>query len=445
MNIDSLTLIGFRGIKNLSLNFHKQLTVVVGNNGAGKSTILDALAILLSWVVARIRSSGSSGRNIQELDIYCHAIFACLNIKTDGIGEWLLVKSKKSSIDKRMTNFETLKEFIEIETSNKIKIKSTEKSFLQAVSDYAKTVREIIGTNDGYCSIPLFVYYPINRAVLDIPLRIRKSHEFSLLEAYDNALTSGAANFRSFFEWFRNREDLENENKRDSTDNFVDKQLQAVRAALECFLPEFKHFKVKRNPLRMVAIKHEREIRIEQLSDGEKCLIAMIGDLARRLAIANPTLENPLFGEGIVLIDEIELHLHPTWQRSFVGNLIRTFPNCQFVLSTHSPQVLGEVKGESIRVLFRDENSNIQCHTPDQALGLDSVEILEVIMGTSARNKEITEKLHQIFVLIDEDKFEEAKQSIRILKEKLNGSIPEIVRAESLITMLEPSEEDNHD
>jgi len=440
MKINDLKLINFRGIKDLSLNFHKQITIIVGNNGAGKSTILDALSILLSWVIARVRTLGSSGRNIQELDIRYNEILSGLVINTN-IGAWGLIKFKKGfSISKKHANNEMLNK-----TLNEIQTELTEKSFLKIVSLYAEEIREKINSSNGNCSISLFVYYPINRAVLDVPLRIRKSHEFSLLEAYDNALTSGAANFRAFFEWFRNREDLENENKANSTNNFIDKQLQAVRTALECFLPEFKHFKVKRNPLRMVATKYEREIRIEQLSDGEKCLIAMIGDLARRLAIANPVLENPLLGEGIVLIDEIELHLHPTWQRNFVSNLTRTFPNCQFVLSTHSPQVLGEVKGESIRILSRNENNEIKCYTPDQALGLDSVEILEELMGASARNKDITEQLHHIFMLIDEEQFEDAKKSIANLKEKLNGSIPEIVRAESLITMLEPSEEDNHD
>lgn len=70
---------------------------------------------------------------------------------------------------------------------------------------------------------------------------------------------------------------------------------------------------MKRNPLRMVVNKGSLTISVDLLSDGEKCTLALIGDLARRIALANPNRDNPLDGEGIVLIDEIELHMHPSW------------------------------------------------------------------------------------------------------------------------------------
>jgi predicted ATP-binding protein involved in virulence len=73
----------------------------------------------------------------------------------------------------------------------------------------------------GEVNLPVFVYYPVNRAVLDIPLRIREKHRFDLLSAYDESLTSGA-NFRTFFEWFREREDLENENLRHMLKTFAE-------------------------------------------------------------------------------------------------------------------------------------------------------------------------------------------------------------------------------
>lgn len=118
---------------------------------------------------------------------------------------------------------------------------------------------------------------------------------------------------------------------------FPDPHLEAVREALRQFLPEFDNLTVRRNPLRMEVEKNGERLTVNQLSDGEKCLIALIGDLARRLAIANPVLRNPLDGEGVVLIDEIDLHLHPKWQRLVVPKLRTVFPNCQFVISTHSP------------------------------------------------------------------------------------------------------------
>jgi len=120
------------------------------------------------------------------------------------------------------------------------------------LKEFILQLRDNITESDELCSIPLFAYYPVNRAVLDIPLRIRIAHKFELLEAWDNSLTS-AANFRAFFDWFRQREDLENENRtylenqnKPEGWEFPDKQLNAVRHALSEFLPEFSDFKVRR-------------------------------------------------------------------------------------------------------------------------------------------------------------------------------------------------------
>ena len=85
-------------------------------------------------------------------------------------------------------------------------------------------------------------------------------------------------------------------------------------------------------------------IPVAKLSDGERGMLALVFDLTRRLAQANPNLDDPAAeGVGVVLIDEIDLHLHPEWQRTIVTNLPETFPRLQFIATTHSPQVIGEV------------------------------------------------------------------------------------------------------
>jgi predicted ATP-binding protein involved in virulence len=455
VKIERLILENFRGVgKTLELPLEPDLTVLAGINGSGKSTILDALAILLSWVMARTRRAGGSGIPISELSINNSAGYARIRAESR-IPEklyWQLVKTKKGHVQPLGSATE-----------------------LDAVSKYSKSIQEQISDTQEKCNIPLFAYYPVNRAVLDIPLRIRQSHEFGLLEAWDGAL-AGAASFRHFFEWFRNREDLENEeriwalldNKREelspefiasiekkiktSWQEFMrgegenwtgvtDSQLDAVRNVLQAFLPNFRGFSVRRNPLRMTAQKNAQEIRIDQLSDGEKCLIALVGDLARRLAIANPQLVNSLEGEGIVLIDEVDLHIHPTWQRKILANLNRTFPGCQFVVSTHSPQVLGEAEARQIRLLAQSEDQGFSYSIPMQAKGLNSNEILDELMrpnGNSlSRNQETQEKLDQLFSLIDQDDFSKAKALIVELKQQLHGDIPDIIRAESLIFMLD--------
>src|SRR5690606_19957875 len=103
--------------------------------------------------------------------------------------------------------------------------------------------------------------------------------------------------------------------------------------------------------------KGKTTLNINQLSDGERGVLALVMDIARRLYQANPGLNDPLKeGEAVILIDELDLHLHPKWQRSIVENLIRVFPNCQFIASTHSPQIIGEVEPKSITVIDNGTN-----------------------------------------------------------------------------------------
>jgi predicted ATP-binding protein involved in virulence len=188
-----LNLKNFRDAQALSLELDPKLNVFVGVNGSGKSTVLDAIAIMLSWPASRIIRPGAYGRQITETDITngksSSSIQLACEIDNKTI-EWKLVKNRKGHAA------------------------SEDKSNLHDLKDYVTAIQNQISETSGKVSIPLFVYYPVNRAVLEIPLRIRGQHNFELLTAYDNALTSGA-NFRTFFEWFRVREDLENEKLRD--------------------------------------------------------------------------------------------------------------------------------------------------------------------------------------------------------------------------------------
>lgn len=414
MKIQDVTIQNFRGISSnpFSVSLDPQLTVFIGSNGIGKSTILDALSMIFSRMINTINSKKKQRHLFKETDFPSGRYEqTTISLDTNLGSNWAILKPK---------------------SSNKI--------IIVHEGDDFKTLLNHIAESDYNCSIPVFIHYNTNRAVLDIPLRIRKKHEFSLLETYDDTLMGGTK-FRHFFEWFRNREDLENELKKEHQDfSYQDKQLNAVRQAIESILNDFSALSVRRNPLRMVVKKHDQELRVDQLSDGEKCLLALVGDLARRLAIANPTLSQPLHGEGIVLIDEIELHLHPKWQRMILGKLCEIFPNCQFIVSTHSPQTVGEVSQQHIRILEKDEENQLIARIPDQALGLTSGEILEELMYTSKRDEDISQKLDAIYTLIDDEDFLSAKDQISALKIELNGSIPEIVRMEGLITMLECDE-----
>ncbi len=212
---------------------------------------------------------------------------------------------------------------------------------------------------------------------------------------------------------------------------YIDRQLGAVRKAVENILDGYSQLRVRRSPLRMTILKNGEELIINQLSGGEKCLIALVGDLARRLAIANPCLDNPLDGNGIVLIDEIDLHLHPIWQREIVPKLKQTFPNCQFLLTTHSPQILSHVSPAGIFGLKR-ANGRTEMVRPEASYGLDSNRILEDIMGVPERPIEIKQKLSELFIVINKGDIVKAREIMNNMLEQI-GDDPELTKAEVLI------------
>ncbi len=412
MRVKTLSIENFRGINEMSLEFGDSgIAVFVGVNGSGKTSILECLAILLSRLTGRIRSTKGTGRFFTEHDITIGTNSARAEIQIVHSGKeiaWRVTKARRGRKDQRITNLTEIKALVE-------------------------QVHEELEL-DPETSLPVAVYYSVNRAVLDIPLRIRTRHPFDQLAAYDLALAGGRNDFRVFFEWFRNREDIENEERlRRGRAKHRDRQLEAVRKAVYRMLDGFSHLSVRRSPLRMTVRKNGKELTVNQLSDGEKCLMALIGDLARRLAIANPHLENPLNGEGVVLIDEIDLHLHPKWQRDVIIGLREAFPSCQFFLSSHSPQVLSEVKREEIYLLLATADGITASHPSSSSYGRETNQILEETLGVAPRPPRYEKKLRQYFRLLAEEKFQKAERLREELEREIGEDEPKFARADALL------------
>ena len=431
MKLTKLHLTNYRGAKDLIINLDPKLNVFIGTNGTGKSTILDSVALMLSWIIKRIENPKSSGSSIPDSSITNQQNFAMIEMTMENEGKiltWKLHKVRPGRISKEGSDLTQLKQ-------------------------YTESVRMQLDQQQG-TSLTLFAYYPVNRAVsmLDIPRRIRIKHSFSPLAAYNNALNS-EANFRIFFEWFREREDIENENFRLIKQNektslfpeddfnklteqptYPDPQLEAVRQTIEKFLPGFTQPRVRRNPLRMEIIKDRQILRIEQLSDGEKCLIAMVGDLARRLVILNSSHPQPLTAPAIILIDEIDLHIHPQWQRRIIPTLLATFPNCQFLITTHSPHVVTHVQPENLQILEQTE-AGIQVNSASESYGKTAERILEDLMGlTTTRPTEIEQSLQEIYQCVDKAELASAKQKLSQLRKNIKSTTdPELTRLELMI------------
>ncbi len=172
---------------------------------------------------------------------------------------------------------------------------------------------------------------------------------------------------------------------------------------------------------------HGSPLRESQLSSGERMIFTLVADISTKLAIANPSSQNPSKeGQGIVLIDEIDLHLHPKWQRKIVTKLIEIFPNVQFIITTHSPLVLNHINSRHIRSL---ENGKI--YGVSETDGQSSEVILEDIMQTP--DSKYKNEFETIYQYISEDNLEEAKNILDDLENKIEGKHPEIVKINSLL------------
>jgi predicted ATP-binding protein involved in virulence len=420
------------------------VTVLVGNNGAGKTTVLQSLATSLSWLVARIRNEKGSGNFLSEESIRNGASSALIMV---GVAD----ESHKSP-DAPVYDIDIPSMWGVARTRQGRK--STAHSELSGVSLLADHYRTQLTSNDE-ASLPLIAYYPVERSVLEIPLKIRTKHTFDQLDGYDNSLNRGV-DFRRFFEWFREREDSENESGISDTAlaeisikfgynsdvwktlsnlkaSSRDRQLTAVRSAIAAFMPGFTNLRVQRKPrLHMAIDKDGVTLNVAQLSQGEKSMMALVGDIARRLAMMNQSLDNPLHGDGIVLIDEVDLHLHPRWQRSLIRQLSETFPNCQFVLTTHSPLVISDAKDVLVYVLNDGE-----IHEHNGLYGLDANQVLLEVMDTDIRNSDVQKRLNQLMECLQDGELKKAKKLFADLSSELPEGHIELAKAALLIRKLE--------
>jgi predicted ATP-binding protein involved in virulence len=177
-------------------------------------------------------------------------------------------------------------------------------------------------------------------------------------------------------------------------------------------------------------------LEIGQLSDGERGILAIVLDLTRRLAQANPELALPTEeAEAVVMIDEIDLHLHPKWQRQIVHNLTAAFPRCQFIATTHSPQVIGEIEHDRIQII-----ANGQVYSPTHSFGVDSSRVLEEIMDAKPRTPEVDELLSQLSQEIGKLHFDRAHYLLTELAERLGDNDPDVTRARTLLDFMEGEE-----
>ena len=328
MRIKHLTIENFRAIDRLDIDCSDSVNIFIGDNGAGKSSVLDVINILYSWLVARINSPKGKGQPIKKEDIRNNASYCCLSIVVDHHdieASWSLYKAARAS-----------------------RVDFQKKSDLEQLNGFVETALSSMGLEG-----PLLSYYGVNRNVASV--RYDKSLSKKYNKTSSNIVdSSGTSNWKSFFNWFYESENEENRMKVWFNPKYHNEALDAVRECLSDVFPGYSSLRIEDKPTRLVIQKNDQKINFDRLSDGEKCYITLVLDIARHLATSNTGGESPLLGTQIVMIDEVDLHLHPSWQLHVISNLEKKFPNCQFFITSHSSLVLSSLRDNGQLIVLRN-------------------------------------------------------------------------------------------
>ena len=387
----ALKLRNFKGIAELNLTLDASLTLLAGVNGVGKTSVLQALlaAVTHAWRAIpphnypqfkfseSVTRAGAAGSEVQlEVDLP----------DQNPISLRLAVQERRLRPDP--LQFNRLRRYCE----------------------------------KFQPPLPLIVYYEQNRApVSDSSWR---NVSVSSKENQASSLHTTASSPREFKAWFFDKESDEGlEIKERRNLEYADPELATVRKLLKQ-LDRFTAVRSRKPPQSgertLYLQKDGTDIPFDSLSGGEQAFFLLAADLARRLMLDSPGTpieEAP----GIVCIDEIELHLHPAWQKKILRTLRHTFPACQFIVTTHSPQVIGGVEAHHVRLLEPAENGVRTASQPFATMGRDSNYVLKGVLDTPERDDEVSRLFNEFDRLIDAGEMENAGQVLDELDNAVEG------------------------
>lgn len=429
MQIDRLQLKNFRCYDELDIDFEPKLTVIVGENGKGKTAIFDALAIGLEPYLRCFEISGRhiSAKDVRRVPVYkddgkhieamCNQYPVEVNLEGRVHGEQ--VRSSKRVVDG------TLQE--------------------ELAEDLRKRGTRLCTSleQDPSTILPAFAYYGTARMWVDSSLMDAHNPDLEHRTIGYKECLEPSSSYNTFGRWFKNLSEqalqkILDENKEQAL--LIKKAVQqAIDACLEStgFHDLYYNFE-----LGCFVINHPDvgEMIVDDLSDGFRSILSMVADLAYRMVRLNPQLGEQAVVQtpGVVLIDEIDMHLHPLWQQTVLLDMQRAFPEVQFIVTTHSPQVLSSVPAASVRVLVWGRHFE-GVRRVSFALGASSAQILQDIQNVTLRSERlpIVQSLKRYLALVSEDKWdsEEALALRKQLDAWSNGNEPALLRADMDIRM----------
>lgn len=373
MKLKQLTLTNFRCFDKLEIDFHDQLTVLIAPNGAGKTTVLDAISVVLSSFVGAFDLGKAHG-------------FAPSDAR------YALVSDSDPTPEQQYP-VEVCASFLAPDLEEQSRLLSGPKN-RTTVKDVAKLInygRDLMSTiREKDVELPVIAYYPTGRLWKQHKLMERKKiTSASRSMGYEDCLSS-ASSYLQMQIWMKSATfaALQEQQMPDVYPaQPVSNQLGAVKKAVETVLKNSGwhnfHYSITHDEL---AMQHKDRgiLPVSLLSDGVRAMVSMVADLAWRCVKLNSTRAEkaPETTCGIVLIDEVDMHLHPEWQQQVVGSLTAVFKRVQFVLTTHSPQVISTIHSDCIRIL---DNGTVYS-APPGSKGAESTRMLKRLFNTEPRS-----------------------------------------------------------
>ncbi len=444
LSIRKLRLQDYRCFDAIDIEFHERLTVLVASNGAGKTSILDAIAVAFGPYVGAFDEA--TGKHFEPSDIRLVRVretssnemeFAAKGVRLEATG-WI-----PGSIGEPLALPSTWKRVLSGPTKAKTTIKEAKE-----LIEYGKRQQEAVRTLGGDVVLPLLAYYGTGRLWQQKKLTVGKLQRTSRTIGYADCLDP-ASSYKSFVEWFRywstnafKDRIIANESGRIYEASEFDHFIASVSAAVDtCLAPAgWKDIVYSLSREELVAHHDQQgELPVELLSDGIRNMIGMVADIAFRATKLNSQLGSAAakMTPGVVLIDEVDMHLHPEWQQVVLQSLTEAFPKLQFIVTTHSPQVLSTVRRENIRVIGRNIEGQFIAEPPlASTYGEPSGQVMHNVMAVDPQPP-VVEKadLLRLTELVDqgESGSAEAQQLMQSLLLALGAQHPQMQRLQRSI------------
>lgn len=434
MKFDSIELHNYRCHAGLQVAFKSGFNVIVGVNGSGKTSLLKAICDALTGFGVYISGPASNYQALSDPNVVRQKgeVF-------DGRYRFepqypVQVKAVAEAFDHENVCIWTVKKTSQVD--HPAFIGTTPGSIWQAKQQAIGVQAEELRNR---LALPIMTFYRANRHWSQ-----PQPHEMQAATVR-NARTDGYASWwdasldSSALQAWVIGKCLERYQTSSETgtpfDDITTDELALVNLALSTAIEGAKGLKydLKQKSLLVEWTNSTGAIRqptpFENLSDGQRAVIGLVADIARRMCVLNPHLGQDVTFEttGVVLIDELDMHLHPRWQRILTGGLKRAFPKVQFIVASHSPQVLGELQPEEIILLHPTGTTH-----PQVSYGLTSSQVLEELMGADSRAPEVQVMLTEVFEVLERGEISSARDQLNQL-EKAAPGIPELAGAWALL------------